>query len=141
MGCKRLIAGETLDSPDGTLATVCRKDDEGRNCRLERPVQVGEALDVQHVDLVYEEDAGHELCRPLVDELVNGLVDFLSQLICDMAKKQTRVYGRWVNLPFILYNTCSNQVAKFDTCNSLLSSVHILLINIMQCVRLYIKRK
>jgi len=31
--------------------------------------------------------------------------------------------------------------AKFDSCNSLLSSVHTLLVNIPRCVRLYTKRK
>ena len=31
--------------------------------------------------------------------------------------------------------------AKFDSCNSLLSSVYTLLVNILRCVRLYIKRK
>ena len=30
---------------------------------------------------------------------------------------------------------------KFNSCNSLLSSVHILLVNILRCVRLHIKRK
>jgi len=30
---------------------------------------------------------------------------------------------------------------KFDCCNSLLSPVHTLLINILRCVRLYIKQK
>ena len=30
---------------------------------------------------------------------------------------------------------------KFDSCNSLLSFVHTLLVNILRCVRLYIKRK
>ena len=32
-------------------------------------------------------------------------------------------------------------VVKFDSCNSLLSSVHTVLVNILQCVRLYIKWK
>ena len=36
---------------------------------------------------------------------------------------------------------CSCLAAKFDSCNSLLSFVHTLLVNILQCVRLYIKRK
>ena len=36
---------------------------------------------------------------------------------------------------------CGCLEAKFDSCNSLLSSVHTLLVNILQCVRLYIKRK
>src|SRR6218665_382126 len=36
---------------------------------------------------------------------------------------------------------CGCLAAKFDLCNSLLSSVHTLPVNILRCVRLYIKRK
>ena len=36
---------------------------------------------------------------------------------------------------------CGCLSAKFDSCNHLLSSVHTLLVNILWCVRLYIKRK
>src|SRR6218665_1136070 len=36
---------------------------------------------------------------------------------------------------------CGCLAAKLDSCNSLLSSVHTLLVNILRCVRLYIKRK
>src|SRR6218665_406710 len=35
---------------------------------------------------------------------------------------------------------CGCLAAKFDSCNSLLSSVHTLLVNILWGVRLYIKR-
>src|SRR6218665_401845 len=34
---------------------------------------------------------------------------------------------------------CGCLAVKFDSCNSLLSSVHTLLVNILRCVRLYIK--
>ena len=40
-----------------------------------------------------------------------------------------------------LYDGCGALAAKFDSCNSLLLSVHTLLVNIQRCVRLYIKRK
>src|SRR6218665_1360189 len=36
---------------------------------------------------------------------------------------------------------CGCLAAKFDSCNGQLSSVHTLLVNILRCVRLYIKRK
>ena len=36
---------------------------------------------------------------------------------------------------------CGCHAANFDSCSSLLSSVHTLLVNILRCVRLYIKRK
>src|SRR6218665_1059007 len=40
-----------------------------------------------------------------------------------------------------MWPPCGCLAAKFDSCNSLLSSVHSLLVNILRCVRLYIKRK
>src|SRR6218665_4124522 len=36
---------------------------------------------------------------------------------------------------------CGCLAANFDSCNSLLSSVHTVLVNSLRCVRLYIKRK
>src|SRR6218665_3337785 len=35
---------------------------------------------------------------------------------------------------------CGCLAAKFDSCNSLLPSVHTLPVNVLRCVRLYIKR-
>src|SRR6218665_328350 len=35
---------------------------------------------------------------------------------------------------------CGCLAAKLDSCNRLLSSVHTLLVNILRCIRLYIKR-
>jgi len=36
---------------------------------------------------------------------------------------------------------CGRLAAKFDSYNSLLSSVHSFIVNILRCVRLYIKWK
>ena len=36
---------------------------------------------------------------------------------------------------------CDCLVVKFDSCNNLLSFVHIILVSILQYVRLYIKQK
>ena len=68
-------------SPDGALAAVGGEDDDGRDGGLERAVQVGEALDVEHVHLVDEQHARHELGDALVDVLVHHLVDLLPQLV------------------------------------------------------------
>ena len=69
------------DRPDGALAAVRREDDDGGERRLESAVQVGEALDVEHVHLVDEEHAGHQLGDALVDVLVHYLVDLPPQLV------------------------------------------------------------
>ena len=55
-------------------------------------------------------------------------------------------YGPWASpSPVIACMTdvapCGCLAAKFDSCNGLLSSVHTLLVNILPCVRLYIKQK
>ena len=47
------------------------------NNPLQLPVEVGEALDVQHVDLVDEEHAGHQLRHPVVYVLVHHLQESL----------------------------------------------------------------
>ena len=46
IGMLRLVVG-TADARDA----VGRDDEDGREVRLERTVEVGEALDVEHVDL------------------------------------------------------------------------------------------
>jgi len=47
--------------------------------------------------------------------------------------------GRQVNSYDVMWRPAC--MAKFDSCKSLLSSVHALLVNILRWVRLYIKRK
>ncbi len=44
-------------------------DDNGRHIVLERPVEEGEALHVEHVNLVDEEDAGSNLRLALLPPL------------------------------------------------------------------------
>ena len=47
--------GAVLSIPDDTDASVGCKDDDGGNRRFQVPVQVGETLDVQHVDFINKE--------------------------------------------------------------------------------------
>ena len=44
-------------SPDSTAATVGSEDDDGADGRLERAVEVGEALEIEHVHFVDEQHA------------------------------------------------------------------------------------
>ena len=48
--------------------------------KQELPVQICEALNVQHVDLVDEEHAGHELGHTVVDILVHHLKKSFSSI-------------------------------------------------------------
>ena len=72
---------KSLMVPDDTVASVGRKDDDGGDGRLQRPVQVGEALDIQHVDLINEQHARNQLRHALVDVLVHHLVNLPSEFI------------------------------------------------------------
>ena len=77
---KREIERE-LHLLDGTLAPVGGEDDNGCERRLEGAVEVGEALNVQHVNLVYEEYTRHQLSNALVDVLVYHFVDLLAKFV------------------------------------------------------------
>ena len=64
--------------PDDTFASVGGEDDDGSDGGLECSVQVGEALDIQHVHLVQEQDARHQLSNALVDVLIHHFVNLFS---------------------------------------------------------------
>lgn len=69
---------------DGAYTAVRGEDDDWRDLGLERAVEVCEALDVEHVHLVDEEDAGDELGDALVNVLFDDLVDLGAQLVGDL---------------------------------------------------------
>ncbi len=69
------------DVLDLALPSVGGEDDDGRDGRLERSVQVSEALEIEHVHLVDEQHSRHELGDPLVDVARDHLVYLLSQLV------------------------------------------------------------
>lgn len=71
--------GATL--PDDTVASVGCKDDDGGNRRFQGPVQVGEALDVQHVDLINKEYTWNQLSDALINVLIHHLVNFPSKFV------------------------------------------------------------
>lgn len=56
-----------------TNASVGGEDDNGREAALQCSVEVGEALDVQHVHLINEQHTRHQLRHALVDVPVHHL--------------------------------------------------------------------
>ena len=66
-------------------AAVRRDDEHGREVALERAVEEREALDVEHVDLVDEEHARHDLGLALLAPLGDLGVDLLAHLGLDLA--------------------------------------------------------
>jgi len=65
--------------------SVSGEDDDGGKVALKSSVHVGEALDIEHVDFIDEEDTGHELSDTVVDVAVHDLVDLKSQLLGDFS--------------------------------------------------------
>ena len=51
---------DVVRASDDAFASVGGEDDDGGDGRFESAVKVGEAFDVQHVDLVDEQHAGYE---------------------------------------------------------------------------------
>jgi len=67
-----------------------------------KPVQVGEALDVQHVDLVDEEHAGDQLGHAVVDVLVDHLRKKSSQG-CQIEEGKIQICGFWSKQTYFVY--------------------------------------
>ena len=70
---------------DLAMASVRCEDDDGSEIRLECSVEVGEALNVEHVDLVDEEHTWHELCNAVIDVLIHHFVNLQSQLLRNLS--------------------------------------------------------
>ena len=51
---------DVVGASDDAFASVGGENDDGGDGRLESTVKVGEAFDVQHVDLIDEEHAGYK---------------------------------------------------------------------------------
>mmetsp|Transcript_30037 Transcript_30037/g.64108 ORF Transcript_30037/g.64108 Transcript_30037/m.64108 type:complete len:552 (+) Transcript_30037:87-1742(+) len=77
------VRGGHVGAANVAHASVGGKDDDRGQGGLQRAVQVGEALDVEHVDLVDEKHPGNELRHALVDVPVDDLVDLDPKLFRD----------------------------------------------------------
>ncbi len=69
------MGGYDVGAPDRAHAAVRGQHHYWRQGRLQGAVQVGEALDVQHVNLVDEQHSRHQLGHALIDVPVHYLVD------------------------------------------------------------------
>lgn len=62
-------------------ASVGGKDDDGRQAAFQRSVEVGEALNVQHMHLINEQHARHQLCHPLIYVPIHHLQEMVCVLL------------------------------------------------------------
>mmetsp|Transcript_15709 Transcript_15709/g.33590 ORF Transcript_15709/g.33590 Transcript_15709/m.33590 type:complete len:340 (-) Transcript_15709:1208-2227(-) len=75
-----------VGAADARDAAVCGHDEHRRQVRLERAVEVREALNVEHVHLVNEEHARHDLRLALLAPLSHLLVNLLADLRLDLSR-------------------------------------------------------
>ena len=66
------------------MTSVCSKDDNGCQIAFKGSIEVCEALDIEHMDLIDEEDTWDQLCNTVIDVLVHYFVDLKSKLLSDL---------------------------------------------------------
>eukprot|EP00160_Parvularia_atlantis_P016426 Unigene5212_Nuclearia_a/m.15979 Unigene5212_Nuclearia_a/g.15979 ORF Unigene5212_Nuclearia_a/g.15979 Unigene5212_Nuclearia_a/m.15979 type:complete len:306 (-) Unigene5212_Nuclearia_a:346-1263(-) len=130
-----------LRSPDRAHAAVCRQHDDRRQRRLERAVEVGEALDVEHVHLVHKEHARHELRHAVLNVLVHNLVDLAPQLVGNLglARLEQLIHHRHDVLASLRARVGHVEVVQRHVLDDLLLLVHITLWQRHVLLRLEVK--
>ena len=108
---------------------IRREYDYGGERRLQRTIEVREALDVEHVDLVDEEHARHELGHALIDVPIHHAVDFRPQLLGDfgLLRLTHRGHQRHDVLPPLRTRVGHVEVVERDVLHDLLLLVHVAL--------------
>lgn len=86
---RQAVRGAVVGAPDPRVASIARHDDDRSQLVLQGTVDVGEAFNVQHMDLIDEEDPWHNLRFPLLFPFANFGVD----LVTDFAADFSRVSG------------------------------------------------
>eukprot|EP00048_Salpingoeca_helianthica_P015589 m.227537 g.227537 ORF g.227537 m.227537 type:complete len:395 (+) comp17243_c0_seq1:32-1216(+) len=120
---------DIVRAADGAEAAVGGKDDNGGQGGLEGAVEEGEALEIEHVDLVDKEYAGHKLSYALVNVPVDHLIDLAAQLLGDfgLARLHQRAHHRHDVLPTLGLGIGNVQVMQCDILHHFLLLVHITL--------------
>jgi len=67
------------------MTSVGSKNNDGSKVAFKSSVKVSETFDVEHVDLIDEEDTWNQFGNAMIDILVNYLIDFKSQFFCDFS--------------------------------------------------------
>src|SRR5579872_4015015 len=70
-------------STNKSFASIGGKDHGGSHGGLEEGVEIGEAFDIEHVNLVNENDTRDNLCNALVNIAFDNFVDLSSKFIGD----------------------------------------------------------
>lgn len=101
------VRGPVAGAADGGDAPVGGGHEDRGHVVLQGPVEEGEALDVEHVDLVDEQHPGDDLCLPLLPPLGHLRVDLLPHLRPDLPgvtseERQKALGSEEINAPTAL---------------------------------------
>ena len=126
------------------VAPIGSKDHCGSHRRFEQSIEIGEAFNVEHVDLscsvgmvrdysrkatyfVDEDDARNNFRHPLVDIALDDLVNLSSQFFCHLgpATFYETAHNAHDILPALRPCICCIEVAKGDVLNKFLAFVNI----------------
>lgn len=83
--CK--LEHSTSDVPDYTVSSIGCKDYNGGNRRFQCSVQVCEAFNIQHVNLIYKQYTRDQLCDALINVFIYHFIYFSSKFIYENQNK------------------------------------------------------
>mmetsp|Transcript_460 Transcript_460/g.904 ORF Transcript_460/g.904 Transcript_460/m.904 type:complete len:423 (+) Transcript_460:269-1537(+) len=132
---------DDVSAADGTNASVCCKDHNRAESRLQGTVEICEALNVQHVHLIDEKHARYKLCNPLVNVPVHDLVDLQSQFLCDLCLLgfEKRTHEAVQVLPTLRLCICHVQIVQGYILHNFLLLVDVSLWHRHVLIRLEVK--
>ena len=124
------VWGNDIGRPtDEGFASVCGQHHGGRHGGLEEGVEVGETLDIEHMNLVDEDDTWNDLCNTLVNIALDDFVDLSTEFIGDFcpATLDETAHDAHDILTALWSGICSVKIAKGDILNEFLALVNIAL--------------
>ncbi len=79
------MRASVLSSTDGRYSSVCGQDYDWRSVAFEGPIQEGEALKIEHMRLVNEEDTRDDIGFAFLAPLRDLDVDLVPDLLFNLA--------------------------------------------------------
>ena len=109
--------------------SVSGEDDDGRQVALKSSVHISEALDIEHVHLINEEDTWNELRDTVINIAVHNLINFETQLLCDLSLLRSVNLGHKTKevVATLGPGICYIEIVKSHILNNLLSLMDVAL--------------
>ena len=114
---------------DKGFASVGGQHDGRRHGGLEEGVEVGEALDIEHMNLINEDDSRNDLCNTLIHVALDDFIDFSAKFIGDLcpATLDETAHDAHNVLAALWSGICGVKITKGDVLNEFFALVDIAL--------------